>query len=103
MLTLVQHKSLPHPLYPEQFLQLSILTFSQQSGKVSRDALDADTKISHLIYFASVYVYSLMYCLDPAVLIGATDTHLSHLLFYFFLSFPSHSSLCKCHSSISPG
>ncbi|KAM7373033.1 hypothetical protein PAMP_007917 [Pampus punctatissimus] len=37
----------------------SVLTYSQLTGEVSHDTRDADTKISHLIYFGCVYEMQL--------------------------------------------
>lgn len=44
----------------------SVLTYSQPTGEVSHDTQDADTKISHLIYFGSVYVCQSLFVSLPS-------------------------------------
>lgn len=97
----------------------SVLTYSQPNGEVSHDTQDADTKISHLIYFGSVYVCQSLFIPLPSFHLYtfqspccahrwywhmaatfAVFANLALLLQCLFL-LPSglHSALCKCHSS----
>lgn len=50
----------------------SVLTYSQPTKEVSHDTQDADTKISHLIYFGSVYMRQSLF-------ISLLSTHLCTL------------------------
>lgn len=62
--------SSPPPSPSSQFIShQSVLTYSQPTGEVSHDTQDADTKISHLIYFGSVYVCQSLF-------ISLLSTHL---------------------------
>lgn len=110
----------PSSLSSPQFIShQSVLTYSQPTGEVSHDTQDADTKISHLIYFGSVYVCQSLFVSLPSTHLYtlqnpccahrwywhmaatfAVFANLALLLQCLFL-LPSglHSALCKCHSS----
>lgn len=112
--------SCPPPFPSSPFIShQSVWTHTQPTGEVSHYTQDADTKISHLIYFGSVYVCQSLFisllsthlCTlqSPCcahrwywhmVATFAVFANLALLLQCLFL-LPSglHSALCKCHSS----